>query len=159
MCTQTAPGVFERAWTYGTAKMDCNSYTATVPCNPLDHTCGQPPGPPPPPPGPPGNWSVHNCTSCQTGTAPIAQRTDLNLVQCLDLCNANATCHYVNWVAGPGGDDPESPECSLFATCGELCLPDHCWNWWVTYESLDNPAPAKWNKTACDSLPEGPTFA
>jgi hypothetical protein len=39
-CSQTAPGVFERAWTYGTAHVDCNSYTASVPCNPADAKCG-----------------------------------------------------------------------------------------------------------------------
>jgi hypothetical protein len=51
----SAPGTFERDWTYGTATMDCNSYSATVPCNPADATCGEPPRPPPPPP-PKGKW-------------------------------------------------------------------------------------------------------
>ena len=44
-CAQTAPGVFQRAWTYGNASFDCNSYSAgALPVNPA-----QPPIPPPPP--------------------------------------------------------------------------------------------------------------
>ena len=55
-CTQTSPGVFQRDWSYGTAAMDCNTYTGKVPCNPADTKCGKvPPTPtPPPPPSPPG---------------------------------------------------------------------------------------------------------
>jgi hypothetical protein len=30
-CAQTSPGVFERSWTYGSVKLDCNTWTATIP--------------------------------------------------------------------------------------------------------------------------------
>jgi hypothetical protein len=97
----SAPGTFERDWTYGTATMDCNSYSATVPCNPADTTCGEPPRPPPPPPGPPGNWSpAHNCTGCGSGGAqPIASFVNLDFLTCQLQCKANAKCSYVTWVS------------------------------------------------------------
>jgi hypothetical protein len=149
----TRPGVFVREWTYGTAIMDCNSYTALVPCNPADKSCGQPPQPPPPPPGPTGNWTVHNCTSCQTPPAsPLQEYTNLSLDQCLAYCKANSECHYVNWV-----EPMINGECTLWSTCGEMCLTDHCWSWWTTWENNDRPAGAPWNVTACDSLPEKPS--
>lgn len=149
----STPGTFERDWTYGTATMDCNTYSASVPCNPADTSCGEPPRPPPPPP-PSGNWAIHNCTSCQTPPAkPLAaEYTDLTLNQCLSLCQENPACRYVNWVE-PAGNG----ECTLWGDCGEMCLTDHCWNWWVTYENLDRTRPL-WNTTACDSLPEKPSF-
>ena len=151
-CAQTAPGVFEREWTYGTARLDCNSYTASVPCNPADAQCGQPPRPPPPPPIP-GNWSQqHNCTSCQAPPAqPLETHTNLDLRTCFAYCAANPACAYVNWVR-PDGDG----QCSLWAQCGEMCLADHCAHWWVTFENLDRPRPA-WNATPCDALPEHST--
>ena len=31
LCAEVAPSVFSRAWTYGNATLDCNSFTATVP--------------------------------------------------------------------------------------------------------------------------------
>jgi len=31
LCAQTAPGVFERAWTGGVARLDCNAWTADLP--------------------------------------------------------------------------------------------------------------------------------
>ena len=151
-CTQTAPGVFEREWTYGTARVDCNSYSATVPCNPLDTTCGEPPLPPVPP-YVPGNFSAaHNCTSCggpggrQLGDSLV----NLNFTTCLAYCEASPACKYVGWVV-PAGDGL----CALFAECGEQCLPQQCWAWWTTYEFYDRAPPA-WNATACDSLPERP---
>jgi len=149
----STPGTFERDWTYGTATMDCNTYSASVPCNPADTSCGEPPRPPPPPP-PSRNWAIHNCTSCQTPPAkPLAaEYTDLTLNQCLSLCQENPACRYVNWVE-PAGNG----ECTLWGDCGEMCLTDHCWNWWVTYENLDRTRPL-WNTTACDSLPEKPSF-
>ena len=30
-CAETAPGVFERPWTHGTVRLDCNTWTAVVP--------------------------------------------------------------------------------------------------------------------------------
>ena len=53
---------------------------------------------------------------------------------------------------------PESAhsECSMWKACGELCITDHCFNWWVTYEYEARPSGVPWKKTACDSLPEGP---
>jgi hypothetical protein len=151
-CSIINPGVFTREWTYGTALMDCNSYTALVPCNPSDKKCGQPPKPPPPPPGPIGNWTIHNCTSCQTPPSePLISYTNLSLNECLAYCKANSQCHYINWV-----EPMIHGECSLWSTCGEMCLPDHCWSWWVTFEDIDRPAGNVWNKTTCDSLPEQP---
>ena len=167
----STPGVFEREWTYGTAVMDCNTYTGKVPCNPKDTSCGKvpkpaplppsPPHPPPPPPSPgpmphPGDgWSQpHNCTSCQ---APghgkqLALRSGLSFGACQALCTDDAACHYINYVF------PESShsKCSTWAECGILCLADHCWNWWVTYEYTKRPRLAAWNETECDLLPEGP---
>ena len=153
-CSQVSPGVFEREWTYGTAHVDCNTYTATVPCNPADSQCGEPPRPPPPPPIP-GKWSAqHNCTSCQAPPAqPLEQHTNIDRQTCFAYCSANPKCAYVNWV-----EPDDSGECSLWAECGEMCLTDHCWNWWVTFENLDRARPA-WNATACDSLPEKPSSA
>lgn len=152
-CTQTSPGVFERAWTYGVARMDCNSFSALVPCNPVDSTCGEPPHPPPPP-APPGNWSAaHNCTSCQSPPAqPLATFTTLWFNECAAACVANPRCRYINWVK-----PDEEQQCTLWGDCGEMCLTDHCWAWWTTYELLDRARPA-WNTTPCDSLPERPTF-
>ena len=48
-------------------------------------------------------------------------------------------------------------ECTLWSTCGEMCLTDHCWNWWVTFEDNDKPSGKLWNNTVCDSLPEKPS--
>ena len=31
LCRETSPGVFARQWTAGVAKLDCNSYTASLP--------------------------------------------------------------------------------------------------------------------------------
>lgn len=31
LCTTTAPGVFERQWTNGVARLDCNTWTGTLP--------------------------------------------------------------------------------------------------------------------------------
>ncbi len=148
----STPGTFERDWTYGTATMDCNSYTATVPCNPADTTCGEPPLPPPPPP-PKGRWSAaHNCTSCQAPPATqLAEYTNLDLSRCMGYCEQNPSCRYVNWVV-PSADG----DCTLWADCGEMCLPNQCWGWWTSYELLDRAAPT-WNTTQCDSLPEKPS--
>ena len=44
--------------------MDCNTYTASVPCSPADKSCGEPPRPPVPPFVPANFSSAHNCTSC-----------------------------------------------------------------------------------------------
>ena len=152
-CSQTSPGVFAREWSYGTATMDCNSYSASVPCNPADTRCGEPPRPPLPP-GPPGNWSpAHNCTSCQAPPAQeLEHHTNLDLDTCKEYCKANPLCRYINWVE-PAGDG----QCSLWAQCGEDCSPTQCWAWWTTYEFLDRPGRPPWNTTACDSLPEKPT--
>lgn len=171
-CRNGSAGQFERDWSYGTATVDCNTYTATVPCNPTDRKCGMvpppPPGPhprPPPPPGPgptpmpvPGSgWSnSHNCTSCQ-GKGGVAQplvpsKAGLSFGQCQALCVANPACHYINYVL------PESSasHCTIWGHCDELCLTDHCYHWWVTYEYFARPSTVRWNQTACDSLPEGP---
>ena len=151
-CAQTAPGVFEREWTFGTATMDCNSYTATVPCNPADKTCGEPPRPPVPPFVPANFSASHNCTGC--GGAGGVQLGDslvnLSFEECLAYCEANALCKYVNWLEPPGDG-----LCALYSVCGVQCLPSQCWGWWTTYEFYDR-APAVWNTTACDSLPEKP---
>ena len=148
------PGTWERDWTYGAARMDCNSFTASVPCSPADKTCGEPPHPPPPP-APPGKWSAaHNCTSCQAPPAqPLASHSTLTFDDCAAYCVGDPRCKYINWVK-PDGDG----QCSLWAACGEMCLTDHCWNWWTTYELLDRVRPA-WNTTMCDSLPEQPPAA
>ena len=37
LCQETAPGVFSREWSLGTATLDCNSYTASLPFLPLAH--------------------------------------------------------------------------------------------------------------------------
>ena len=107
-CAQTAPGVFEREWTFGTATMDCNSYTATVPCNPADKTCGEPPRPPVPPFVPANFSASHNCTGC--GGAGGVQLGDslvnLSFEECLAYCEANALCKYVNWLEPPGDIHP-----------------------------------------------------
>ena len=159
--------------------MDCNTYTGKVPCNPKDTRCGKVPkhGPPPPSPSPPSpaptppspgpmpppspgpmphpnGWShPHNCTSCQAPRQgqQLALKSGLSFEQCQALCTADAACHYINYVF------PESAhsKCSTWAECGILCLTDHCWNWWVTYEYLDR-AGSTWNKTKCDVLPEKP---
>lgn len=151
----SSPGVFERDWTYGTARVDCNAYTGEVPCNPADKACGQPPGPPPPPPAPPGNFSVHNCTSCQgAGGVQLGdEHTNLSLNDCLGLCVADPQCRYVNWV-----EPAKDGECTLWSSCGELCLTDHCWQWWTTWENRNRPDPVVWNATVCDSLPEQPSL-
>jgi hypothetical protein len=31
LCESTAPGVFQRQWSLGTASLDCNAYTADLP--------------------------------------------------------------------------------------------------------------------------------
>jgi hypothetical protein len=151
-CAQTAPGVFEREWTFGTATMDCNSYTATVPCNPADKTCGEPPRPPVPPFVPANFSASHNCTGC--GGAGGVQLGDslvnLSFEECLAYCEANPLCKYLNWLEPPGDG-----LCALYSVCGVQCLPSQCWGWWTTYEFFDRAPPA-WNTTACDSLPEKP---
>jgi len=51
-CKALGGGIYERAWSYGTARMDCVKYSAVVPCNPADAKCGKKPDrqlPPPPP--------------------------------------------------------------------------------------------------------------
>ena len=177
------PGVFEREWTYGVASMDCNTYTGKVPCNPADTKCGKVPAPPrPPPPAPPptpgpphptptptptpgpgpmpqpgtGWGQAHNCTSCQkpgVGGLQIGKaQGGLSFEACQASCEQNSACHYISYVF------PESAhsQCSLWARCGTLCITDHCWNWWVTYEYTARSSGIRWNKTACDSLPEGP---
>jgi len=148
----SAPGTFERDWTYGTATMDCNTYSATVPCNPADPHCGEPPRPPVPPYTPANFSASHNCTSCGgPGGKQLGDSiSNLSFETCLAYCEANAACRYVNWVV-PAGDG----QCDLYETCGEQCLTDHCWGWYTTYEFLDRAPPA-WNTTACDSLPERP---
>jgi len=136
--------------------MDCNTYTASVPCSPADKGCGEPPRPPIPPFVPANFSSAHNCTSCggpggkQLGDSLV----NLNFTTCLAYCEAEPTCRYVNWLV-PAGDG----QCDLYEQCGEQCLPDHCWGWWTTYEFLDRTAGAPWNVTACDSLPEKPSQA
>ena len=115
--------------------MDCNTYSASVPCNPADKNCGEPPHPPPPPPGPPGRWSpAHNCTSCGND-ASLADFVNLDLITCQRQCKANPQCSYITWVV-PAGNG----QCSLFAQCGEQCLPDHCWGefFCLPHESRSN---------------------
>ena len=151
----SAPGTFERDWTFGTATMDCLSYTASVPCDPADTACGEPPHLPPAPPGPQGNWRTHNCTACRADSAqPLAEYTNVVLAQCQAACRANARCHFVAWVEPPGDGD-----CQLWEACDEWCSPTACWNWWTVLESLDSPPAIKWNETQCDLLPEGPGAA
>jgi hypothetical protein len=48
-CSQSSPGVFQRQWSYGTATMDCSTYSGHVPCNPHDQKCGILPKPTLPP--------------------------------------------------------------------------------------------------------------
>ena len=128
----STPGTFERDWTYGTATMDCNSFSASVPCNPADAKCGEPPHLPPAPPGPPaGTWVLHNCTACSG--SPLAEYTNLVLAQCLDACAANAACHYAAWTMPANFGD-----CQLWESCDEWCSPTACWNWWTVYERMDS---------------------
>ena len=35
LCSEAPPGVFSRPWTLGTASLDCNSWTASLPFAPL----------------------------------------------------------------------------------------------------------------------------
>ena len=176
-CTQPSPGVFQRAWSHGTAQMDCNTYTGKVPCNPTDTKCGKaptppgpgpmpPPGPPPgplppgPPPSPcppatPGWGPGHNCTSCQGtsgGVGPIKTLTGVGYEACQAACVADAECYYINLCCPPC----LSSLCTTWAACGELCLPNHCNHWWVTWEYTARAGAPAWNKTKCDRLPEGP---
>lgn len=37
LCAETAPGVFERAWSKGTVSLDCNTWEASLPFTPLVH--------------------------------------------------------------------------------------------------------------------------
>ena len=178
-CKVLGGGIYERVWSYGTARMDCGTYSAVVPCNPADAKCGKTPNRPhPPPPSPPGphpnpppptpgprppaptpvpgaGWSAsHNCTSCQgNGAKPLLPpKAGLSFGDCQALCVSNPSCRYMNYVL------PASPlsQCSIWAQCDELCLTDHCWHWWVTHEYTARLSGVAWNKTACDSLPEAP---
>ncbi len=35
LCTEGPTGVFSRPWTYGTVRLDCNTWEATIPVGPM----------------------------------------------------------------------------------------------------------------------------
>lgn len=76
----------------------------------------------------------------------------LSFEACQGRCVATADCHYMSYVF----PETAKSECSLWSRCGVYCIADHCWNWWVTHEYTARPSGVRWNRTACDALPEGP---